>query len=1350
MDTPSSQSALYELAHEYGIEQSYIDIEGNRWHASPEALLAILRALGAPIASADDAPAALRAHRREQWTRPLAPICVAWGGRGALGVTLPASVTGRYVLTLQSEDGRSQRLEGELPDHPDAIAARQEIDGTPYLARQLDLPGPLPAGYYDATLEVGTGRDTITAQCRILAAPERAWQPDPGRKHWGVFLPLHALHGEKSRGAGDLADLRALMRFVADRGGSVVSTLPLLAAYLDDPCEPSPYSPASRLAWNELYLHLEGVPEFPDTPAAWTALHKGEARAIVEALRDSDWVDYQRQYRLQRAALEAMAKRCHEHGGAPLQALQAFVEARPEIDAYARFRAVVDRRKETWPVWPQAQRDGTLSAADYDPEDYRLHLYAQWCMHEQLTALSDDAPAGGLGLYLDLPVGVGGASYDTWAHRDAYVLGLSTGAPPDSLMPAGQNWAFPPMHPERVREDGYRHLIEVLRNHLRYAGVLRIDHVMGLHRLYVIPDGASATEGVYVRYRSDELYALLTIESHRAQALLVGEDLGTVPDAVRETMARTGVHGLHVLQYEASPDGADSLPPPPVTSIATINTHDMPPFAAYWKGTDIDDRVRLGLMREDEVPAAKSDRARLRAGLRRYLQRHRPLAPDAGHREALVAAVEHLGRSDAAVALVNLEDLWGETRPQNIPGTWREYRNWERRSRLSLPQIRTDPNVAHALELLDRARTGRAYERVGDVRHDVTRLADDDLYLFGEGTHEMLWDKLGSHPMTHKGEDGTYFAVWAPSATYVSVIGDFNAWDRGTHPLAVRGNSGIWEGFVPGVAAGDYYKFHIGGESGWSADKADPMAQMLEPPPRTAAVVPDLEYAWGDDAWMATRGQRNRHDAPMSIYEVHLGSWMRVPEEGDRFLSYRELGPRLAAHVKKLGFTHVELLPVMEHPFYGSWGYQVTGYFAASSRYGSPADLMAMIDHLHQEGIGVILDWVPSHFPEDAHALAFFDGTHLYEHADPRQGFHPDWSSCIFNYGRHEVQSFLVSSALYWLSVFHADGLRVDGVASMLYLDYSRSEGEWVPNEYGGRENLAAIRLLRRLNEAVYKHHPDVQTFAEESTAWPMVSRPTHVGGLGFGFKWDMGWMHDMLGYLARDPVFRSFHQNELTFRMIYAWGESFVLSLSHDEVVHGKGSLLSKMPGDWWQQFANLRLLFACMWAQPGKKLLFMGGELGQRAEWNHDRSLDWHLLDNEHHAGIMQWVADLNAVMAEQPGLYELDHDPEGFFWIDFTDATNSVISFARRGRSGSYVVVIFNFTPVPRHDYRVGLPVGGWWYERLNSDAEVYGGSGLGNAGGVMADALPAHDQPCSASLTLPPLSAVFLCSEARVEG
>jgi len=625
---------------------------------------------------------------------------------------------------------------------------------------------------------------------------------------------------------------------------------------------------------------------------------------------------------------------------------------------------------------------------------------------------------------------------------------------------------------------------------------------------------------------------------------------------------------------------------------------------------------------------------------------------------------------------------------------------------------------------------------------EITLLTEDDLYLFNEGTHFRLYEKLGAHPLAIGNQKGSYFAVWAPNAKLVSVTGDFNGWNRMSHALEERGRSGIWEGFIQGIGNGALYKYHIVSRyDSYEADKADPFANCGEIPPKSASIVWDLGYAWGDGEWMEKRRRCNRIDAPIAIYEVHLGSWKRVPDEGYRSLSYRELAPQLAEHVSRMGFTHVEFLPVMEHPFFGSWGYQATGYFSPSSRYGSPQDLMYLIDYLHQNGIGVILDWVPSHFPTDEHGLGFFDGTHLYEHAHPKQGFHPDWKSYIFNYGRPEVQSFLLSSALFWLDRYHADALRVDAVASMLYLDYSRKEGEWIANKYGGRENLEAIAFLQRFNEAVYKNYPDVQTIAEESTAWPMVSRPTYVGGLGFGMKWDMGWMHDTLRFVSRDPIYRKYHHNDLTFRMLYAFSENFVLPLSHDEVVHGKGSLIGKMPGDDWQKFANLRLLLGYMYSQPGKKLLFMGAELGQWREWEHDGSLDWHLLDYKRHAEVRNWVKALNQLYRSEPALYEQDCAPAGFEWIDANDAMQSVISFVRKGRSTDDILLtICNFTPTTHFQYRVGVPRDGLWREILNGDAAEFGGSGQGNLGGTMAHNISWHGRPYSIEITLPPLAVV----------
>ena len=626
-------------------------------------------------------------------------------------------------------------------------------------------------------------------------------------------------------------------------------------------------------------------------------------------------------------------------------------------------------------------------------------------------------------------------------------------------------------------------------------------------------------------------------------------------------------------------------------------------------------------------------------------------------------------------------------------------------------------------------------------------LTDIDRYLFNEGTHARLYDKLGAHLCTHHGVWGAYFAVWAPDATSLTVAGDFNDWNPTTHLLAAEGATGIWAGFVAGARQGQCYKYHVVSRyGGFVAEKADPFAFACELPPKTASVLWDLQYDWNDGEWMAGRAERQRREAPMSTYEVHLGSWRRGGPDGEQFLSYRDAADQLAEYVLDMGFTHVELMPITEHPFYGSWGYQTTGYFAPTSRYGTPQDFMYLVDTLHQAGIGVVLDWVPSHFPNDAHGLGYFDGTHLYEHADIRRGLHPDWDTYIFNYGRHEVRSFLTSSAAFWYDRYHIDSLRIDAVASMLYLDYSRQPGEWEPNRYGGRENLEAIEFLHKLNEELYAAFPGTQTIAEESTAWPGVSRPVYLGGLGFGFKWDMGWMHDTLSYMAREPVHRAFHHHELTFRALYAFHENFVLPLSHDEVVHGKGSLLGRMPGDDWQRFANLRLLLALLYSQPGKKLLFMGGEFGQWAEWDHDRSLDWDLLQHPPHQGVQAWVRDLNRTYRRETALHQLDCEQAGFQWVDADDAPNSTYSLLRRDAGGHLMLVVLNATPVVRHGYRTGVPLLGRWNEVLNSDAGIYGGSGQGNLGGVQADLIAHQGQPFSVSITLPPLGAVFFTSPA----
>jgi 1,4-alpha-glucan branching enzyme len=648
-----------------------------------------------------------------------------------------------------------------------------------------------------------------------------------------------------------------------------------------------------------------------------------------------------------------------------------------------------------------------------------------------------------------------------------------------------------------------------------------------------------------------------------------------------------------------------------------------------------------------------------------------------------------------------------------------------------------------------RARTGSGFEWEFDdpYRHSPV-LSDFDLHLFAEGTHYKTYEKFGAHLIEHEGLRGVAFALWAPNAQRVSVVGNFNHWDGRRHPMRVRGSTGVWELFIPGLDEGEVYKYEIKGRhGGFLGLKADPYAFSSEERPKTASVVHNLRrFEWRDADWLAGRERRQALDAPISIYEVHLGSWRRMPNEGNRMLTYRELAEQLVDYVADMGFTHVQLMPVMEHPLDESWGYQVTGYFAASSRFGTPEDFMAFVDRCHQKGIGVLLDWVPAHFPADAHGLAYFDGTHLYEHEDPRLREHPDWGTRIFNYGRTEVRNFLLTSGLFWLDRFHADGLRVDAVASMLYLDYSRKAGEWIPNKYGGNENLEAIDFIKRFNELSHAQHAGVLTIAEESTAWPMVSRPTYVGGLGFSLKWNMGWMHDTLLYFSKEPVHRKFHHGNLTFSLIYAFQENFVLVLSHDEVVHGKRSLLSKMPGDLWQQFANLRALYALMWTHPGKKMLFMGGEFGQWTEWNCNQSLDWHLLEYDSHRQLQRLVRDLNLALRAEPALHQVDFDWTGFEWIDFHDADHSVLAFLRRARDpNDHLVVACNFTPVPRYKYRVGVPFNGFYREILNTDAAHYGGSGVVNQPGVQALYQQWQNQPYCVELTLPPLGVVVLKPE-----
>lgn len=1347
------QKTVHQLCRLYGVQSEYTDGLGEKRPASDEALIFVLNELGAAVSSGSDLQDALSKRLEELWSRVVAPVMVVWDScETVLRLNLPIGLSSsRVEAELMFEDGSSKKwvIElGTVPEHK-----RRSFGDREFVAKRISIPSGIPNGYHRLTLSVGGDIYRVT----VISSPSVAYSSDED-KQWGLFCPTYALSSARGFGAGDLTDLRSLQEWGASEGANVIGTLPLLAAFLDSPFEPSPYSPASRLFWNELFVDPTDSQEFSDCPAVQKLVESPEYVERISRQKETASVDYREQMAVKKGMLKLMAERFFSGKSKRRGEFERFVKSHGEVSEYARFRAVGERSGTSWAEWSERLQSGKIIADDYDKDDENYHLFVQWLSHEQMAKLRD---AKGK-LYLDLPLGSSYDSYDVWKHRELFALSVAAGAPPDALFVDGQNWGFPPLHPVRLRESGYGYLIEFLRHHMQMARMLRIDHVMGLHRLYWIPKGVSAKEGVYVHYAAEEMNAVVCLESHRNRTAIVGEDLGTVPDYVRRSMERHKFQRMYVLQFELTGDPARAIKDVPPNMVASINTHDTPTFAGFWEGKDIDYLIELGLYDEERAEEERTNREQQKEALVMWLKESRLLAEkDSDLKSVLQACYGYLAKSDAQTVLVNLEDLWLETEPQNVPGTHLERPNWRGKAKLSMEEIKQSSSVNEMLKLFSYyGRSGHddgsQFIKIVDnnradeedmKKYNKTLLTKNDLYLFNEGSHYRLYNHLGAHTMKFKGEDGAYFAVWAPDAEYVSVIGDFNGWNRQSHPIFPKGESGIWEGFLPDIGHGKLYKYFVRSRyDGYEVEKGDPFAFFSEIAPKTASIVWDLDYEWNDGEWMGDRGRRNANDAPISIYELHLGSWKRVLEEGNRSLSYRELADQLIGHVTEAGFTHVELMPVAEHPFFGSWGYQVTGFFSPSSRYGTPQDFMYLIDRLHQAGIGVILDWVPSHFPSDEYALGRFDGTHLYEHADPRKGLHPDWDSLIFNYGRKEVVSFLISNALFWLDKYHADGLRVDGVASMLYLDYSRKDGDWIPNEHGGRENLEAIAFLRKLNEVVYQNHPDVQTIAEESTSFPMVSRPTYLGGLGFGMKWDMGWMHDMLDYFKQDPLFRKYHHNRLTFRQLYANHENFVLALSHDEVVHLKGSLLQRMPGDEWQKFANLRLLYGNMYGQTGKKLLFMGGEFGQSGEWNHDGSLNWDLLKYEYHDGLFRWVKHLNQVYRDTPELYTDDFDPQGFEWIDCNDSELSIVSFIRRSkRTDSVVLIVCNFTPTVRENYRIGCPVAGYWREALNSDASIYSGSGVGNFGGVAADKIETHGRPYSLNLTLPPLSALYFRSE-----
>jgi len=1350
-DTPQIPAVLRALAADAGILLEYLDSAGGRRSAEPEVLLAVLNALGVPIEQVSAATRLLKDRRSARLERIVEPVTVV-NDESAGEVSVVLREADRDLdCAIETEDG--ERIEWRMARDDLGSLSRERVDGRYTYRGTVTLPDVLQSGYHSFTVRVRSRRGKAV----ILAAP-RAGARGRFAESWrayGIFAPLFSLHSARSWGSGELADLDELSRFAAKEQASVIATLPLLAGFGPESFEESPYRPVSRRFWHERWIDVERVPEFAWSAAARLLVSGPRAEELRASWVQGSNVDGAAVTAAKRSVLSALAEAV---GASPMgreAALNNFLFERPELVDYARFRAAVDRFGINWHSWPGPLRGGLLRWSDVDPVNFRYHIYAQWVAREQVVELSERLSQRGQVLALDLPVGIHPYGYDVWRRREQYATDISVGAPPDCFFAQGQSWGFPPTRPEAVRESGYAEFRAALAHHMRVAGMLRIDHVMGLQRLFWIPSGAEPRDGVYVKMPFEELLAIVGIEALRNRADVIGEDLGTVDDEVREAMGRTGMRRSYVAQFSIREAGEPVLEPPPAGSVASFSTHDLPTFMGWWTGRDIDERLECSQLDPSSAEEARSERAHLRERLSALRQDgHGTDEPDgaggADTPSSVLAAVHsELARSDAGLVLVQLDDVLGQEESVNLPGTSTERPNWKRLTKASLEEIVEDPAIHDALAPLREHRGRASSHSVGrlplgtETVLGVSLLDSTDVYLFNEGRHFRLYDKLGAHEITVGGVSGVLFAVWAPNAERVAVVGDFNDWDGTRHPLWPHGDSGIWEGFVPGASAGMRYKYRLLSRLGGAEfDKADPFAFANEKPPDTASVVWALGHAWLDSEWMRDRAGLQRLDKPMSIYEVHLGSWRRVPEEGDRFLSYAELAPRLIEHVRHHGFTHVEILPVMEHPFYGSWGYQITGYFAPTARYGSPDDFAAFMDALHQAGIGVILDWVPSHFPSDAFALASFDGTHVYEHADVRQRVHPDWQSWIFNYGRDEVRSFLISGACFWLDRFHADGLRMDGVASMLYLDYSRQPGEWVANRFGGNENLEAIELLQACNTEIYRSFPNAVSIAEESTAWPGVSRPVDTGGLGFGYKWDMGWMHDTLDYLAHDPVHRSWHHDELTFRSVYATSEHFVLPLSHDEVVHGKGSLLGRMAGDQWQKFANLRLLYGYQFTQPGKKLLFMGGEFGQSSEWNHDTSLDWHLFDAPMHQGVSAWMRRLNELYRSEAPLHRDDLPDGGFAWIDCEDRAQSVLCYERHDGSGGVLVIVANFTPVPRDGYRVGMPRAGRWDLVVNGDAAEYGGSGYSVAESVEATRTPWHGREYSASLVLPPLALIVL--------
>ena len=1323
----------------------------------------------------------------------------------------------------------------------------------------IKLP-QLACGYYTLSAETG-GKCCLV---RLIVAPESVYQPkllaNGGRMN-GLTMHLYSLRSERNWGIGDFTDLLNLMKYAAEKKLDFVGINPLHALFTSKPAFASPYSPSSREWLNPIYLDIEKVGAFTynEQLKNWQAQPK--IRQRIAALRVTETVTYTAVWACKRDALQmafnAFEQDACEAAANERAAFEAFVLEKGEaLQGFGLFEALGQYYSRPgqvgWQSWPSEfhQPDGEAveKFARSHEREIRFYMWLQWLCAEQLREVNQAAAEYGvkLGIYGDLAVGVARGSADTWLNRQDYCMDVSVGAPPDPLGPTGQNWNLPPLNPLMLKHTGYEKFAHLLRENMRLYGVLRIDHVMALCRLWWVLNGKTADFGAYVHYDAEVMFAILALESRRNRCVIIGEDLGTVPDEARHLLNRYQVFSYKVMYFSKGWNGFQLPEEYPEQAITVISTHDVAPLAGYWIGKDLDTMFKLGTLPDAAAfQTALDEREHDKADLLDKLKETGCLGADvqmpAKADETLLAALHKYGAlSRSKLYAVQLENLLGVIDNLNVPGVTEGYPNWAQKMPVSLEDFLQHRLMGGQLAIIDEVRMKtnsqiKAYHELDQIERDTVEslflathsdlfaylgrhrlaegdevvrvlipgavsvdivnrrsgelivpsekidergffvavlpddapdyalrirytedtepvieedpyhfssaLQDMDSWLLAEGKHLRPYETLGAHFAELDGVKGVRFAVWAPNAQRVSVIGEFNNWDGRRHVMRFHRDNGIWDIFIPAVKLNALYKFEIRDANGDVREKADPYAFGAELRPTTASIVRGLPDEVEEPAF---RARANAIDAPISIYEVHLGSWKRNPEN-NFWLTYEELAKELVAYVKDMGFTHIEFLPVSEYPFDGSWGYQATGLYAPTSRFGSPEELRALIKAAHDAGISVILDWVVGHFPTDDHGLAKFDGTALYEHADPREGYHQDWNTLIYNFGRNEVKNFLQGNALYWIERFGFDGIRVDAVASMIYRNYSRKDGEWIPNQYGGHENLEAIAFLHDTNTMLKEEVPAATEIAEESTSFANVTRQE---GLNFSFKWNMGWMNDTLRYMMEDPINRKYHHNKMTFGMMYQYSENFVLPLSHDEVVHGKRSLLGRMPGDCWQQFANLRAYYGFMYGFPGKKLLFMGSEFAQGREWNYNEGLDWFLLEQEGgwHKGVQDFVRELNHVYKDTAPLYQLDQWPEGFEWLVADDSDNSVFVFERRNREGNRVIVISNFTPVVREGYRFGVNSAGEYREILNSDDLHYKGSGVSAGATVETEEVWSHGKPNSLSVTVPPLATVYLYQAA----